>query len=111
MDVGVDVHLFKDMIEFTVDYFKDNRSGIFQQRATVPDEMGLQSLPWANIGSMESHGIDGNITFTKNWNKDWRTPYVATSPTLATRSPTGSSRAFVIHTSHTLAFLTAYSVA
>lgn len=73
LDVGVDVHLFKGMIEFTVDYFKDNRTGIFQKRATVPDEIGLESLPWANIGEMESHGMDGNITFSKNWNKDWRT--------------------------------------
>jgi len=73
LDVGLDVHLFKGMIEFTVDYFKDKRSNIFQERATVPDEIGLESTPWANVGSMESHGMDGNITFTKNWNKDWRT--------------------------------------
>lgn len=72
-DVGVDAHLFNSMIEFSVDYFHDTRDNIFQQRATVPDEIGLQSLPWANVGSMVSHGMDGNITFTKKWNKDWRT--------------------------------------
>lgn len=72
-DIGIDAHFLKGMIELTVDYFKDNRTGIFQQRATVPDEIGLESLPWANIGSMKSHGMDGNITFTKNWNQDWRT--------------------------------------
>ena len=73
LDIGIDAHLLKGMLEFTIDYFRDNRTGIFQQRATVPDEMGLESLPWANIGSMQSHGMDGNITFTKDWNHDWRT--------------------------------------
>lgn len=72
-DLGVDGHLFNSMIEFTVDYFHDKRDNIFQQRATVPDEIGLQTLPWANVGSMVSHGVDGNITFSKNWNRDWHT--------------------------------------
>ena len=72
-DVGMDLHLLKGLIEFTVDYFNDHREGIFQQRATVPDEIGLESLPWANVGSMRSHGFDGNIAVSKNFGPDWRT--------------------------------------
>ena len=71
-DIGLDVHLFKDMITLTVDFFRDKRKNIFQQRASVPIEVGLESLPWANVGSMESHGADGNITFTKAFAKDWQ---------------------------------------
>ena len=70
-DVGIDAHFLNDMITFTVDYFNDNRTGIFQQRATVPLEVGLESLPWANVGSMRSHGFDGNISFSKRINVDW----------------------------------------
>lgn len=72
-DIGVDAHLFNSMVELTVDYFHDTRDNIFQQRATVPDEIGLQSLPWANVGSMTSHGMDGNVKLSKKWGKDWRT--------------------------------------
>lgn len=70
-DVGVDAHFLSDMITLTVDYFRDVRDGIFQQRATVPLEIGLQTLPYANVGSMESWGFDGNAAFSKNFGKDW----------------------------------------
>ena len=70
-DVGVDVHLFNNKLELTVDYFLDRRSDIFQQRASIPEESGLISLPWANVGSMKSWGADGNITFNHTFNKDW----------------------------------------
>lgn len=71
-DVGMDAHFFDDKITLTVDYFKDKRSGIFQERKTVPNEVGLETLPWANLGKMESWGMDGNIAFTQNLTKDWR---------------------------------------
>lgn len=71
-DVGMDVHLFNDKVTFTVDYFNDRRTGIFQQRATIPQEVGLVNLPYANSGSMRSYGADGNITIDHRFNKDWR---------------------------------------
>lgn len=71
-DVGLDAHLFHDKVQLTVDYFNDRRTGIFQQRATIPTEVGLVNFPWANMGSMRSHGFDGNISFDHAFNKDWR---------------------------------------
>lgn len=70
-DVGVDIHLFNEKFSITVDYFKDRRTGIFQQRVTVPEEAGYVTMPWANTGSMESWGMDGNFTFKQNFGKDW----------------------------------------
>lgn len=71
-DVGMDLNLFNDKVQLVVDYFKDKRTGIFQQRANIPEEVGLVSAPWANVGSMNSHGVDGNISFSQNFGKDWR---------------------------------------
>jgi TonB-linked SusC/RagA family outer membrane protein len=67
---GIDVTAFDQRFEATVDLFQDVRSGIYQQRADIPEEMGLISLPWANVGKMKSWGIDGHVSWTQTINKD-----------------------------------------
>lgn len=67
---GIDLKFFKERFDMTVDFFKDVRSGIYQQRASIPDEMGLVSLPFANVGKMKSWGLDGHISYTQHINKD-----------------------------------------
>ena len=67
---GIDAKLFKEQIDFTVDFFQDIRSGIYQQRASTPEEMGLVTLPFANVGKMKSWGIDGHLSYTKQFSKD-----------------------------------------
>lgn len=67
---GIDLKLFNQRVDLVMDFFKDIRSGIFQQRESVPEEMGLPSLPWANVGKMKSWGIDGSISYTQPINKD-----------------------------------------
>jgi TonB-linked SusC/RagA family outer membrane protein len=67
---GIDAKFFKNRFDMTVDFFKDVRSGIYQQRASIPEEMGLVSLPFANVGKMKSWGIDGHISYTQSINKD-----------------------------------------
>ncbi|MBN1768207.1 MAG: TonB-dependent receptor [Prolixibacteraceae bacterium] len=67
---GIDVKLFDNAFDMTVDFFKDIRSGIYQQRASTPDEMGLVTLPFANVGKMKSWGIDGHISYTKHFNNE-----------------------------------------
>ena len=54
----------------TVDFYKDVRSGIYQQRASIPEEMGLVTLPYANVGKMKSWGLDGTISYTHQINKE-----------------------------------------
>ena len=51
-DVGMDLHLFKDKFTLTLDYFKDTRDGIFQERKQIPDYVGLIQMPYGNIGRM-----------------------------------------------------------
>jgi len=67
---GIDLKFFKSRFDMTVDFFKDIRSGIYQQRASVPDEMGLVTLPFANVGKMKSWGFDGHLSYTHMINKD-----------------------------------------
>lgn len=67
---GIDLKFFKSRFDMTVDFFSDIRSGIYQQRASVPEEMGLVTLPFANVGEMKSWGMDGHLSYTQPINKD-----------------------------------------
>lgn len=69
-DVGMDLHLFKDKFTLTLDYFKDTRDGIFQERKQIPDYVGLIQMPYGNIGRMKSWGADGNMEFYQQIGKD-----------------------------------------
>ena len=71
LDLGIDGKLFDNKLEFTVDFFRNKTTGVFQKRESVPLESGLNStLPYANIGSMTSWGFDGNASFTQTIAKD-----------------------------------------
>ncbi|MDD3079947.1 MAG: TonB-dependent receptor [Paludibacter sp.] len=64
-DIGLDLVLLKNKITFTIDAFTDHRSNIFIQRNLMPYSTGLQDLrPWANIGEMKSHGMDGVASYS-----------------------------------------------
>lgn len=62
-NIGVDAGFFDSNLTLTVDVFNDRRDGIFQSRVQIPDFVGLTSLPYGNVGSMESWGTDGNIAY------------------------------------------------
>lgn len=64
-NLGIDARFLHERFDMSVDFFKDVRSGIYQQRQSVPEEMGLASLPWANVGKMKSWGMDGHISYTQ----------------------------------------------
>ena len=70
-DFGIEGKLFNNRIDFVVDIFKDWRDGIFQQRAQIPDYVGLVNLPFGNVGKMKSWGTDGNLSFTHQFTKDF----------------------------------------
>lgn len=69
-DIGIEGKLFNDKISFVVDFFQDQRDGIFQKRVQVPDYVGVVTMPYGNVGKMKSYGSDGNITFTHRINED-----------------------------------------
>ena len=70
-DLGIDGKLFNNKIDFTVDFYRNKTTGIFQKRESIPLEAGLQAvLPYANIGSMSSWGADGNASYTEQITND-----------------------------------------
>lgn len=69
-DIGFEGHLLNEHISFVLDFFQDRRDGIFQQRAQIPNYVGLISLPYGNVGKMKSWGSDGNISYSHDFNKD-----------------------------------------
>ncbi len=70
-DVGVELKTLNNKLSLTVDYFAEHRTGVFLQRASLPDYIGLSNQPWGNIGIIDNKGFDGTldiapITFAKN---------------------------------------------
>ncbi len=62
-DLGLDVSLFDDRIIANVDYFTEKREGIYMKRDFLPQMVGLESLPRANVGAVKSEGFDGRIDY------------------------------------------------
>ena len=69
-DFGVEGRFFNEKLSFVIDFFKDQRDGIFQRRANIPDYVGLMQLPFGNVGKMKSYGSDGNISYMHEFNKN-----------------------------------------
>lgn len=57
MDVGIDLSLF-GKLKVQADVFYEERTGIFLQRKSVPDFMGITKDPWVNVGAMNNSGFD-----------------------------------------------------
>lgn len=70
-DVGLEAKFLGEKLSFVVDYFNDQRDGIFQQRTQVPDFAGIITMPYGNVGKMRSYGADGNVAYTQNFGKDF----------------------------------------
>ena len=69
-NIGFDLELHH-VFTLTVDMFREIRSNIFQQRATVPSTLGYGSaLPYANIEKVQNQGIDLAVGYTYHVNKD-----------------------------------------
>jgi TonB-linked SusC/RagA family outer membrane protein len=69
-NLGIEGRFWNNRISFVVDFFNDQRDGIFQQRVQVPDYVGVITMPYGNVGKMKSYGADGNIAYTQELNKD-----------------------------------------
>ena len=68
-DLGVDLALFNDKFTATVDYFHEQREGIWMERKYLPGIVGVSSNPRANVGKVLSEGFDGNFTYRERINK------------------------------------------
>jgi TonB-linked SusC/RagA family outer membrane protein len=69
-DLGIEGWLLGNKLNFVVDFFNDQRDGIFQLREQVPEYVGLITKPYGNVGRMRSYGSDGNISYTQGITKE-----------------------------------------
>lgn len=68
-DMGVDLSLFDDKLTASIDYFHEQRDGIYMERRFLPGMVGVISNPSANVGSVLSKGFDGNFTYKQKLGK------------------------------------------
>lgn len=70
-NLGVEIRSLKDALSLTVDFFLENRDGIFKPRGDVPNYAGIQTQPWGNLGAVRNRGVDGTLTFNKQISNDF----------------------------------------
>lgn len=63
-NVGVETQLFNSL-RMQVDYFREKRNGIFVTRKSLPDYVGVTTMPWSNVGKMKNQGIDATLEYDK----------------------------------------------
>lgn len=68
-DVGVEIKVNENHLSLIVDFFREQRTGIFLQRSTLPKYLGLTNNPWGNVGEVENKGIDGTLLYTNEIGK------------------------------------------
>ncbi|WP_290540112.1 TonB-dependent receptor [Alistipes sp.] len=69
-NIGIEIGLWNEL-DFQIDLFKERRSSIFMQRATIPTQTGLINSPYANYGKVDNKGVDLSLNYNKRINKDW----------------------------------------
>ncbi|WP_018615157.1 SusC/RagA family TonB-linked outer membrane protein [Segetibacter koreensis] len=74
-NVGFDASLFKNKLDFTIDWYKKKISGLlFAASGTQYDRVfiGDADVPQVNIGDMQNTGIDANATYHGSLNRDFK---------------------------------------
>lgn len=71
INLGMDLQLFR-MLDVTLDFFRENRRDIFQQRATIPNYLGTATTKiYGNLAKMKNQGADLAVTLNKQLTKDF----------------------------------------
>ena len=68
-DLGFDMAFLNNRLTATIDLYKDTREDIYMQRKHLANIVGVTSQPYANVGKMESIGIDGNFSYRQKIGK------------------------------------------
>ncbi len=68
MNIGTDMHFWKDKITLTADWFVERRDNILWNRGTLPDIIGA-NMPAYNLGRMKNSGFEGEVTYSDTFDK------------------------------------------
>jgi TonB-linked SusC/RagA family outer membrane protein len=112
-NLGLDLGLFKSTFTLTLDAYRQNRSDIVQERASLPEALGLAETPLANLGAYRSEGIDleasynytvnnnlwfqgrGTFTFARGEYVEFEEPYYNYSYLSNIGYPTSQQRGYI----------------
>ncbi len=68
---GLELRTWNQDLNIIVDYFTEDRTGIFRQRGDMPMYAGVRNSPWGNLGEMQNRGVEASLVLNKDLNKDW----------------------------------------
>lgn len=60
-DLGIEFRTFNSTLSVIVDFFKERRTGVFLQRASLPSYVGLNNNPFGNLGVIKNAGVDATV--------------------------------------------------
>ena len=67
-DVGIEFKTLDSKLSVILDFFKEHRTGVFLQRASLPSYVGLNNNPFGNLGIINNAGFDATVeTSSFNW--------------------------------------------
>lgn len=58
---------FINKIMLNVDYFREQRRGIFMARRSIPAFAGFSTMPWSNNGKVDNQGIDASLEWDQKF--------------------------------------------
>ena len=71
MNAGLDLGLWNNSVNLTVDVFREKREDIFMQRKNVPGSAGFNRNIWANFGKVNNRGFDLSLNVNHQFDKNW----------------------------------------
>lgn len=77
-NIGLDMMFFNNL-SLTVDVFREDRTDIFQEKATIPSYLGVYGTKYyVNSAAVRNQGIDASIDFGHQFNKDFSMTFKGT---------------------------------
>jgi len=70
-NIGMDINMYDDAIQFRVDAFHEKRTSILQERADIPSTLGLQAPLKTNVGEVIAKGIDASVDINHYFSNDF----------------------------------------
>jgi len=68
-NLGVDMKVLDSKLSIQADFFKEQRTGIFLRRTSLPAYIGMINAPFGNVGAIDNNGFDASLNYTKNIGK------------------------------------------
>ena len=68
-NIGIDMGLFSNALSLTGDIFQEHRTRILSNAKTIPDVLGISSLPMVNAGIVDNKGFEVELTWRKTLNE------------------------------------------